>query len=434
MLKEKQMYSLLKIGLVFAALEGYSIKFIPLPWLGSVFFVILGFLSIPKLCKTVPPYLKISIVFFIWAVVITLVNISGEYAVLMPGRATTPYPLFITLRFLELAVFVIVFWVVYRLCISGYRESLIRFTAFLGIVLAVTAIYFYLAQIFNFYYPAPTRMTTGGQMLLHGDTVRYTYAFHRAAGIFREPSHLAEWLIIPLFLAVTMKINIFMIFAVAVLLATIFLTGSLTAILATGTGFLISVLFYSPYKVRNSKIIAVLGSVFLISLILFRFIVCYSDINASLYSVLQSRIAAILAEGTAGTNRAYIYDYFLKNPPSFWGVGLGHGNILFSKALNSEFMASYLNLFIYFAYNLGIIGLGILFLMLFMPLFKLIKNRCEETRWLVGAYCAWIVVFIGRSETLAPIFGVLYGMVLFHARFKGNINGKKALQDTDCHV
>lgn len=428
MLKESQIYFLFKIAVIFTVLEGYSLKSIPLPWVGSALLIVICFLSIGKLYKTEPPYFKIAIVFFLWAVGITIINISGEYASIMPSEATTPYPIFIFLRFLDLAMFISTFWLVYRLCIMGYREKIVRFIITLGVTVSVIAIYFYLAQIYGFYYPTQNRMTTGGQILSQGE-VTYSYFFHRASGTFREPSHLAEWLILPLFLSFEVKRSMFIIFTV-VILATVFLTGSLTSILAFGIGMLISMLPSVRFsRAKNMKNIVVVIGILFFSLFLFNYLVYYySSSRTSLYGVLQQRITPIFETGTEGTDRAYIYNYFFNNPPSFLGIGLGHANILFSKALNIPLMPSFLNLFISVAYSLGIPGIILLSFLLFFPLIKLVKNRNSEIIWVIGAYCAWIVIFVGHSEILPSVFGILYGIILFHLHYKRSANGREKLQ------
>ena len=149
--------------------------------------------GIPK-----PIGFRIFWLFFLWAMLVTAAStVSHDYASFMPLGATTPYPVFILLRFFTLLSFVASVYVALWLLQQGCREHVIKAVVTIGCFISVAALYIYAAQIYGLPELPRNRLGTAGGL----QAIRFTYDFHRAIGTFREPSLLAAWLIVPLFLA-----------------------------------------------------------------------------------------------------------------------------------------------------------------------------------------------------------------------------------------
>ena len=217
------------ICLILNSLSSISIIDIPLPWIGTVLIILL-LLS----------FQKVHINYFILIPTITIfclaiiLNISNYfyYELIILDKMTTPYYLFVMIRYLNTLSYLAMVMILIELCIAGKWEWIIKFIVNLGVLVSFYAVYVYFAQTYNFSELLPrSRLGTAAG----AQSIVFSYEFHRAMGSFREPSHLAEFLMVPFILAFLngdklvawKKIIIFIV---------IFLTGSMSAILSLFIG------------------------------------------------------------------------------------------------------------------------------------------------------------------------------------------------------
>ena len=396
------------------ALAAYNVGPIPISWIGDAGLFALGLLVFSRVRPA--PGTGWLIAYIVWSAVVTIATASvSDYGSLMPPLATTPYPVFVALRFLEILSFAGTVQVVYWLLSRGHEAAVSRYLVVLGFIVSLAAAYIYLAQVFGLPEPPRNRMgTRGGEQA----TV-FTYAFHRAMGTFREPSHLAEWLIVPLFLGVRgIQERSFKLYTAAIA-SILLLTGSLTGILSALFGIGLATVLMGPIRKSTIKLILTTSLVVLFGLAVFdRVAVRYADDSTGLVDVVVSRVAPIVSGGgVLETNRAYVYEYVSDEPPPLLGKGVGHANLAFSQYLGWPVVSSFLNLYLNILYSSGIFGLGLMAVFLLVPLFRAGVSRAFRERpdapVLVGQYFAWLIVFAVHSEVLTPMFAIAHAMLVY---------------------
>lgn len=119
--------------LLVSALDAYDIGRVPLEWLmqigaiGGGGYVALRH-GLPKPLGYRPFWL-----FFLWTLLVTAANTGlHNYAALMPAGGTTPYAVFILLRFLTLLSFIATLYLVSWLLQQGPGDQVIRATGHSG--------------------------------------------------------------------------------------------------------------------------------------------------------------------------------------------------------------------------------------------------------------------------------------------------------------
>jgi hypothetical protein len=399
------------------ALEAYSLASVPVEWMAhaAVFGAVLV-LGVAHRLYVLPgsrPLLLLSA----WSLAVTVFTaVTGRFAELMPELATLPYGVFLAVRIVLLAAFVCSTWVVYWLLVNGYRDEVVTWTVRLGTVAAVLALYVYVAQVYGLPEPPRTRMgTTGGEQ-----ATRFQYAFHRAMGTFREPSHLAEWLTVPFFLSLShgrRMLNVNTVLISGALL----LTGSLTGILGLGLGLVLALLMANPFSLRNGKILLRLGIVAVLGLVIFQGLVSsYSSNSADLFGVIGQRVDPILRQGgLSGTNRGYVYGFVAHEPPPLLGMGLGNANIALTAYLGVPIISSFLSLYLNFLYATGYVGLALVCLAVGMPLARFLKSRVERTQYLtmvLASYLCYVIVFIVHLEEFTLMYALALALLVYETR------------------
>lgn len=397
------------------ACAAYSIGPVPLQWIAQAGIVLLFLWLFLRRHIRVFTSFHLLMIFLMWTLGVTLANmLSTDYSVLVPPLATTPYLVYVSLRIFTLVTFIATVGITYWLMEANQGETLIRRCAYLGVIVAIYGFYVYLAQVKGWPEIPRTRVGTTGREQI---TV-FSYAFHRAMGSFREPSHLAEWLILPLFFSLSLK-SWKGILLPLIIGSVLLLTGSLTGILSSLFGISVAALFavrrLIPESARGLKYlipIVIAGIVF--SLL----VVKNNDGSGNLVEVLWKRVEPLLSEkGAEASNRDYVYHYISHRPIPVVGVGLGHSNLVFSKSMRIEATASFLNLYINIAYSLGLIGLGLFIWLIIYPFFIFIRNSGHRPKirafFVTGAYMAWLVTFFAHSEELSVHFGIIYAMALY---------------------
>jgi hypothetical protein len=407
-------YVLLLLG---NALEAYNLGSLPFPWVTQIglIAVVIHIILTSKL-YFVPGSLELFGL-FLWLYLVTISNIylqGSDYARLMPGIATTPYPIFIGLRLLKIVTFIATIYLIFWLLKRGYKKSVIKWSVIVATLIAIVAIYIYIAQLYGFPELPRNRIGTGGRI----QRIRFNYAFHRAMGTFREPSLLAEWLVTPFFLSFLYRpksLNLNTVIISSVLL----LTGSLTGILGTVLGFLGALLITNPMKFSNLKVLFRLIIILFIAMGIFSIIaVGYDKGGKNLLQVLTERVTPILFEGgMQSSNRAYIYRYISDNPIPFFGHGLGNTNIRLVQYLNINFMTSFLSLYFNCMYSGGILALILLAFFLFKPLakvlfFKRVQGK-KQFLFILAAYLSCLIMFAVLTEEFSMMFALSFALLVY---------------------
>ncbi|MCB0366879.1 MAG: O-antigen ligase family protein [Bdellovibrionaceae bacterium] len=397
------------------ALGAYAIGPVPIPWFAQTGVVALFFWLFARRQVRLFPGFSVVMVFLIWAIGTTLTNMMLEdYSLYLPPKATTPYLVYVGLRFINLLSFASAVGVTYWLLQRNQANLLIRNLTIIGGIVALYAGYVYVAQLKGWPELPRTRVGTSGEEQL---TV-FTYAFHRAMGSFREPSHLAQWLVLPIFMSLSIK-GWRGLVASLLMGAMMLLSGSLTGILSTMVGLLGAAAFNVRRLIPEIKKISRILVPLAVASVIFSLMVSRNiEGTTNLVEVIWTRIAPVLTEkGAESTNRDYVYKYMEENPAPVWGYGLGHSNLLFSRANQLDATASFLNLYINVAYSLGVVGLLMLALLLAFPFYLYIVTRSRTGRprvfFLLGAYLAWLLIYFVHSEELNIHFGIIYAMAVY---------------------
>jgi hypothetical protein len=407
--------------LIANALAAYCIINIPLEWLSQVgFIVIIIFLFIDRNLYLVPGS-KILFSLFFLAVIVTSVNIIfKDYISWMPTLSTTSYPLFVCLRFIKLLSFIAAIYLIYWLLVKGSRYSVIKWTVIIGTVVSVIAVYYYFAWAYGLPALLPNRLSTGGTIPTSFGI--YSYAFHRATGTFREPSHLAEWLVVPFFLSFIYCKKKFNIYA-AIIGVTILLTGSMTGIVGGTIGFIAAIIITNIFKLDNLKIFTrVIVLIFVVLVIFNVLVISYTEERIDIFKIINNRLSPILFKGgMVQSNREYVYRYISNNPPSLlFGTGLGNSNILFSQYLNNNLICSFLSLYFNYLYSTGVLGLILLCIFLFNPVIKVMLGKKirqdSQIMFIIAPYISHLAMFAVNSEEFSIMFAIIYALMVYEIR------------------
>jgi hypothetical protein len=403
--------------LVWSAMDAYTLGPLPLEWLtqlGAVGLVVcVGFSH----RLYVMPGLRPLVWLLLWGAGVSLVNaLSFDYTVLMPQLSTLPYGMFVLLRLFLLVAFAATAMLVYWLLVHGYQERMVKLTVRIGAWVAAFALYVYVAQLVGLPEPPRNRMgTTGAEQA----TV-FQYAFHRAMGSFREPSHLAEWLTVPLFFSLAGRR--FLNTRSILMASAILLSGSLTGILGAGLAFLLALLLSNPFKLNNFRVLVRLSLAGVLALVMFQaFVTDYGgNSGADLFSVVEDRVRPILFEGgIKSTNRYYVYDYAAQSPAPFFGYGLGNSNLRLSDFLDEPIVSSFLSLYLNTLYSLGYPGLILLLVLLLAPPIRFLRAfRGSDSTYhvlLLAMYLCYLIVFAVHLEALSFMFAVVLAFVAYEA-------------------
>jgi len=393
------------------ALGAYSLGQIPIQWLAQMGIVALTIWIFARQTVKLAPGFSLLMAFTLWALVVALINLETDAAHLMPQRGSTSYLGYLALRFLIIWSFLATVFCAYWLCRHVGVWKLSEDLSNVGVLISLFAFYIYLAQVYGWPEPPRLRSGTGGG----AQTTTFTYAFHRAMGSFREPSHLAEWLVLPFFLSLTLR-RLSAVKSI-IILGAILLSGSMTGIVAIGVGLLAASFLHlsrpGDLTWRWLRVGAPLG----LAGIVFSLLVSRGQGFQSLTDTIWLRLRPVFFEMDAQqTNRDYVYNYLNNNPVSFVGEGLGNANLVFTHSLKVDATASFLNLYVNVLYSLGIIGLALLLVTILYPVvLKLITRQREvdgRQLYLWAAYLGWLVIFVAHAEELSVHFGIGYAMVM----------------------
>lgn len=395
----------------------YQVTGVPIQWMGGVLAVFLVLVPPASKLQYRREYLYPAIVLLL----VSLFSLAGflfwgsvtDFKSLLPVGSTTDYAGFIFLRYFQFIVFLAVYLISITFLERHGLERLGRLITVCGVLVATYALYVYVAQIVGFPEIPRNRLGTGGEQ----QAVYFSYAFHRAMGSFREPSHLAEWLVIPFFMTL-LNNSIRYLAARILLMFVILLTGSLTGIVATIAGYMLSLLAVSPLRKAIPRLVTFVA-ILAVATALFRiFASPYLGGSADLWAIILERLSPIIREGgLGGSNRAYVYEFVAANPFPLIGYGLGNGNILFGDSLGLGLTASFLSLYVNMLYALGFAGVWTILVFLLVPVIALFRFKTGNLRYLrvlVGSYLAWLLIYSAHAEELSASFAILYAACIHY--------------------
>lgn len=396
----KLSFAVFVVAFVLSGLTAYSFIGVPFDWISKVLYllaytIVLGFnQKLPK-----------SYNYLLFVVLIALVsNVINWKIFEMPSRATTDYHTFIILRYFNYLLFFTTTILVYKLANKFSSNLLVKWINFACILIIVVSIYTYFAQIFGFWEPTRNRIGTGGQDFIL-EEIRYSYAFHRFTGTFREPSHLATFLILPFFLfSSQFKTKFGLSHAIIIIL--ILLTGSLLGVLSLICGYLF-------YNYTNSK-----KPVFSVSLVfaILSIILLINDSFGNVYlQTITGRIELLLSQGYGNSNRGFQIDVISSNPSTLFGYGFGNSNLFLASITGNPLVPSYLNLFINTLYSTGYVGLFFMVIFFFSSFRFIYDNKINipAQGWtLVGALVCYFIIYIVNDEELSINHSIIFGLLL----------------------
>ncbi|MGN6516062.1 MAG: O-antigen ligase family protein [Rhizomicrobium sp.] len=411
------------VGLICNMLAAYSAGPIPVDWLSRVIFIVGAAMmlfsgTLPK----VPAFSSLSLL-FIWAIFATIGGLIDNSIQFRMPFLTTPYPVFIALRFMNLLA---PLGCAYLIVAASERYSFNKVATlviWLGTIAAVYAIYVYFAQLYGLPELPRTRMGTGGG---HQSTT-FTYDFHRAMGSFREPSHLAEWLLAPLFTSFALRNRLFKIHTWVMLLAML-LTGSLAGIAGLGVGIFMSVMLGNPLRAKSWKIIGAFLGVLAVGILGFAAFAAGKNIDLfTLFDVLGGRAGNILFGGGLQTSdRGAILAAALQQPISFFGYGMGRANLILTDIYGrmtfgaTPYVVDYHSLYLHYLFATGIVGLILLLIFITTPIYLFWSRRLARIRlqfsYFVGGVIAYAVTNTLLFDELTPNFVVMIAFVIAIAR------------------
>jgi hypothetical protein len=397
------------------ALAAYNVGGVPIQWLAQALlaaFAILWVLLTRRL--SLDGTTAIFGVFVAWSCFVSFINLPDHPP--MPAAATMPYGAFVVLRYLSVLAFAGAFLMTSWACSRGQARRILRGVVWLGIAVSIAAIYIHLALWLGFPEPPRSRLGTGGgiQATVFSSG---SLAYRRALGTFREPAHMAEWLLLPFFSGVAIGGRLGLASAVITGLALV-LTISLTGLLSAAAGFIGGLWLMNPLRRRNLVRLGTTAVTVIVgALALSRVSIGRGDEALDVSTVIWRRFQDFAAGGLAGSSRAVWTQLFAAEGAPIVGHGLGNSNLVASRQLGSDLVVSYVSLYINVLYSAGVIGLTLLTIFLIRPLFRRDRWRPGATRAAQGclmAYIAYLVAFMGASEELTVPFGFAAGLLHYY--------------------
>lgn len=407
------------VGLFFLhGLEAYSLGPIPIDWMGQAGFMALGaYLAIRAPVK-LPSEFRGFVAFFVWALLVTVVSSSlRDYSIYMPPDATNPYPIYMALRVVFFLAFFGAGYSCWWLCRQGLEERLIRAIVLLATFFAMIALYIFVAHIVGLPEPPRTRMGTTGQE----QATEFALGIQRALGTFREPSHLACWMLLPLMLALRKPGRLYGIPLVCIGLA-IILSASLTAYVSVLVGLLLSFLLFGWRSKRVLASMAAVAMVLVLSVFTFDYVAqTASKSRMSLYELVTRRIEPLVEDKSLkGSNRGFIYQYVESLDTGPVGDGWGNGNLRFAHELGTDIVAAFSSLYLAALVSTGQVGFLLLVGAVIWPLARALTNArrvgVAEMMWATAGYIAWATSYTGLYEELYPGFALALAFLAWQTR------------------
>lgn len=420
----KRLAVILGLVIVCSGIQAYAIGPIPTTWITNQGFIYIAALLAVRRQRLHFPGAWVWMLFVAWMSGVTLISIiSAKYVDLMPAETFLSYESYIALRIFNLFLFLCTVASVFAILRSDHSDALIGTIVWGATILCIFAIYIYIAQVLELLEPPRTRIGTGGVE----QGITFSHQFHRAMGATREPSHLAEWLVLPITLCILYSQRTKYLH-VALQLLVLLLTGSLLGILGLSLGVIAALSasrLWFAITVKESqflkKALLAVGVVIPIAVGTFYLVAAPTEGDApELLGPLWERFAPIMEEGNLrATNRDYTYEFLDTKETSLVGEGLGHPNLELSQQLGIPVVASLLSLYSSVLLSGGWIGLALLASALLQPVVRLIKlgqlavPRLSPANTVFVGYAGWLFMFGAHEDELSVMFGVAYGFLSF---------------------
>ena len=408
------------IGLFCQALQAYVIAGVPLEWVGYLIPVgiVVGSVLLRRSLTVVPGLGALGIL-VVYLMITTIVNdVGGSYWRWASDLLSTPYPIYQLLRVLRLLGFAAAIYVVARAVYLEDSSDVRNVVVGVGLVVSMAALYLYFAPIFDLPTPSRTRVGTGGGR----QTVEFlSYPIQRALGTFREPSHLAVWLVVPFCLSLVSGGLLYG--AATVLFATVvLLTGSMAGVFALLIATVVALILGA--KEGRTRFIVRRGlATISVSVGLFSvFSITHAESVGTVMDLVAYRLEPILEGGIRASNRGYVLRYLLKDGVSLFGQGLGNANIAFTHSSfpsgGAGMVASLVSFYAYIVKSGGIVGLAGVIAVFLLPLHWWRRydrdNREANMEVAIGAvagHIAWMAIYVVVTEEATMMHGVAIGIL-----------------------
>lgn len=424
----KLVFLLSLVLVVLHSLAAYNLGPVPFPWLAQVGFIGLFLIVLARAGTWHFPGLNLFIAVFLWSALVTGVNLitEGVEAPLL-AHATTGYWAYVSLRFVNLIFFASALSVFYWLLDDGFQNRVVKALVNIGVVISLIGIYCYFAQLYGLPEPARNRMATdGGQQ-----TAVFSYAFHRVVSTFREPSHFAAWLILPLCLSFYIEQR-FLNFKTALMMLSLLMTGSLTGIVGFVLGTLVALTATLRFDANRIRYLLQVVAIVAVGTMAFSMIVPgdkNSGEKVELMDILWGRLLPIFESGGGmkKTDRNYIYEYVEGVAFPVFGEGVGRANLKLSEAIGGQTTTSFLSLYLNEIYSTGILGLALVMLFMAFPLWLFYHSGVwrgdSKAVYVLGSYIAWLVMFAVDSEEFTLSFAINFALLVYLSQ-NGEVNAR----------
>ncbi len=391
--------------LLLNAADAYSVGNFPVPlFAGPLLVIYLSATGSFAVERRLHALLLPLMILVLLAGALTVIN--WPLSTSMPTLATTSYPVFVASRYAAIVTYALGIIAFYRYTTRWGERAICSLLITVGVGVALYAIYAYAAQLLGLWEIPRTRMGTGGQDFT-AEAVEFSYAFHRALGSFREPSHLAEWLIVPIVASLSAK-NRKALIARFVMLGAVVLSGSLLGVIALAGAWL-ATLFLSVSGARSTWRTLARASVPAVIVVYFTDAV----FGIGYLGTIRDRLSEAFAFGIESTNRNYIADYVADTPFPPFGYGLGNASLRLTDALGTDLVASHLSLYVHYLYALGILGLALVAWHFSIPLIMAFQAGAKRlpiyAQAFVVAHVACLVLYAGGPEEPSLIHAVVVG-------------------------
>ncbi|MBI5706395.1 MAG: hypothetical protein HZC36_05340 [Armatimonadetes bacterium] len=400
-------------------LQAYNLGPIPLDWISQVLLIgTAGYLAFKRPVPLPPDFIGFK-VFFAWVLVVTVVA-SGlfDYSTYVPPNAANPYLIYMALRLNFFLAFFGAGYTVWWLCRQGLEERITRAIVLVGGFLALAVLYIFVAQLTGLPEPPRTRLGTSG----FEQATEFSGGIVRALGTFREPSHMASWMMLPLLISLRKPFRLAGI-PTAMMALSILLSASLSSFIALTAALTVGMLFFGwrSTRVMTSLALAVLllgGGVLVFDMVS----LSASKSKVSFTKMLQTRLEPLIAEkGLKGSNRIHIYRYAEQQKPGLAGIGWGNANLVFAHGIGLDVVATFSSLYLNALMSTGFVGLGLIILAVLWPIIRAIsalrgRAGIAEMMAAMSAYVAWATLYTGLFEEFYPSFAVALALLAFRTR------------------
>ena len=339
---------------IFEGLDAYSVKNIPIYWIGASLFIaifVLLFLSGFRASA-----IKITSIrnWTIYAVFVTLVQ-SLFNDLVLPKYASTTYFQYISLRLFKILLFLIILYTLNYLLSTYSFETVLKYFLISSLIISSLSLVSYFSYIFGYPDFPRTRSGSGGwtQPIARACNILRNY------GTFREPSFLAIWTVpfLPYFFYIGKKNKIWYFLASIPILSVVLsrsLTGFVALLVSSVLVLLASFIIYRRIEINIALMMTIfIFLVFISNSLSYQFPpdqdLCESSINDCVCEV-EDRLDELknsqnISEATFGRfkeitslgldafgNTAFLIDFIQDNGFSIFGNGFGYSNIIYSYA------------------------------------------------------------------------------------------------------